>query len=154
MSPVSGRPVGDLWRLIAAVAFAVILVSSFQSFYLQPFFRPREPLARHLDGLRFGKAPELRGLFSEVRIRTAKGDRIALVTPVHRWDEGYAYAYYRASYILAGREVVPLVLWGDKPAPENIRHASHVIVWNTSVNLPGFERIWESEAGALYRRRE
>lgn len=142
----------DLRHFLAAVAFAVILVSTFQSFYLQPLHRPREPLARHLDGLRFGKAPELRELFTEVRRRTAPGDRIALITPVHRWDEGYAYAFYRASYVLAGREVVPLVLWGDRPAPENIRHAGYVIVWNRSAELPGFERVWESDAGALYRR--
>jgi hypothetical protein len=143
----------EVVRTVAAlVAFGSILVGAFQPFYLQVLFRDRAALSQHLTALRFGRAPELRGLLYAVREQTEPGAQIALVTPVHRWDEGYAYAYYRASYVLAGRVVVPLVTRMDEPVPENIRFAEYVVTWKTELEMPQFEKIWQSEAGALYRR--
>lgn len=138
--------------IVGVVAFVAILCGTFQPFYIQQVYRGREALSLQLTFLRFGKAPELRGLLSEVRQRTRPGDRIALIAPVHRWDEGYAYAYYRASYELAGREVVPLVTWWDEEVPNNIQFADHVLAWNIAIELPQFEPIWKGQAGTLYRR--
>lgn len=144
---------GTAIRAVAGViAFGAILAGTFQPFYIQQVYRGREALSVQLTALRFGKAPELRGLLSEVRKRTEPGDRIALIAPVHRWHEGYAYAYYRASYELAGREVVPLVTWWDEQVPENLRFANYVLAWNSVAEVPQFEPVWTSDAGTLYRR--
>ncbi len=138
--------------VVGAIAFGAIVAGTFEPFYLQQIFQVRAGLAAHLTALRFGKAPELKPLFVETLERTEPGDRIALITPVHRWHEGYAYAYYRASYELEGREVVPLVTWWDEQVPENIRFADYVLTWNRDVRLSEFECVWTSEAGNLYRR--
>ncbi len=68
------------------------------------------------------------------------------------WNGGYADAYYRASYFLAGREVLPLVTSDDHLHPENLRRASFVAAWR--VNAPAAGRIvmWRGEGGELLRR--
>ncbi|HUF17716.1 MAG TPA: hypothetical protein VMS12_06710 [Thermoanaerobaculia bacterium] len=151
---MGSRPIHIVRTLAGIIAFGAVLAGSFQPFYLQPIYRGRAALSAQLTELRFGKAPELRGLLSEVRQRTEPGDRIALIAPVHRWHEGYAYAYYRASYELAGREVVPLVTWWDEQVPDNLRFANYVLAWNSAFDLPQFEPVWTGEAGTLYRRLE
>ena len=67
-----------------------------------------------------------------VRARTKPGDTIALVVPGSSWDRGYSYAYYRASYFLTGREVLPVIDSDDTPQPGNLARAKCVVVWRRS----------------------
>lgn len=64
-----------------------------------------------------------------VRAHTKRGDSIALVVPATRWDGGYDYAFYRASYFLAGREVLPVIDRNSVPQPGNFARAKYVAVW-------------------------
>lgn len=70
-----------------------------------------------------------------VRQRTKRGDTIALVVPNARWDGGYSYAYYRASYFLAGREVLPVIDSDDVPQPQNIARAKFVATFGRTPAL-------------------
>ncbi|HEY2325831.1 MAG TPA: hypothetical protein VGJ82_23445 [Thermoanaerobaculia bacterium] len=87
----------------------------------------------------------------EVRAHTKAGDSIALVVPSMHWDNGYSYAYYRASYFLAGREVLPLVDRGDVPQRANFTRAKYVAAWRRRVQGP-VHPVWSGEGGTLLER--
>jgi hypothetical protein len=70
-----------------------------------------------------------------VRARTKRGDSIALVVPNAGWDRGYAYAYYRASYFLAGREVLPAIGRDDVPLQQNLARARYVATFGSRPTL-------------------
>jgi hypothetical protein len=70
-----------------------------------------------------------------VRARTKRGDSIALVVPNAGWDRGYAYAYYRASYFLAGREVLPVLDRNDVAQPQNLARARYVATFGSRPTL-------------------
>jgi hypothetical protein len=70
-----------------------------------------------------------------VRARTKRGDSIALVVPNATWERGYSYAYYRATYFLAGREVLPVIDTHDVPQPENLARARYVATFGRRPTL-------------------
>ena len=70
-----------------------------------------------------------------VRARTKRGDTIALVVPNAGWDRGYAYAYYRASYFLAGREMLPVIDRDNVPQPQNLARAKYVATFGSRPTL-------------------
>ena len=86
-----------------------------------------------------------------VRVHTRPGDSVALIVPASHWDGGYSYAYYRASYFLTGREVLPLVDRDDVPQPGNITRAIYVAVWHRRVIGP-MREAWSGDGGALLER--
>lgn len=85
----------------------------------------------------------------DVRARTKPGDSIALVAPSMHWDGGYSYAYYRASYFLTGREVLPLVRQDDAPLPQNFARATYVAAWRRGVKDDTRHVIWSGDGGTL-----
>jgi hypothetical protein len=86
-----------------------------------------------------------------VRAHTKAGDSIALIVPPTRGDTGYSYAYYRASYFLAGREVLPLIDRDDVPQRANFARAKYVAVWGRSVRA-SLRIIWSGAGGTLLER--
>src|ERR1041385_1176909 len=95
-------------RFLTFAAFAAIVLACIDPILLRfPFYR-RAALApvfeRYADRMWLPYAAFLRG----VREHTQDGQTIAVLVPTLDWDRGYSYAYYRASYFLAGREVLPL----------------------------------------------
>ena len=86
----------------------------------------------------------------EVARRTRPGQKIAILGRFRRWDLDYSYRYYRATYILAGRPVIPLMSPDDKMHPERLRHADLIAAWEMEV--PGHQLLWRAHGGALYRR--
>ena len=84
----------------------------------------------------------------QVRARTKPGESIAIVVPGMRWDDGYSYAYYRASYFLAGREVLPLVNPADVAQPGNFARAKYVAAWQRTVVGP-LHVVWSGSGGTL-----
>ena len=86
-----------------------------------------------------------------VRAHTKPGDSIALLVPAMHWDDGYSYAYYRASYFLAGREVLPLVDRADVPQRANFARAKYVAVWRRNVQPP-MRAVWSGDGGTLLER--
>jgi hypothetical protein len=98
------------------------------------------------DWLRFPRFLE------EVRARTKEGDKIAVIIPTMKWDDGYSYAYYRASYYLAGRDVLPLLNPENQSLMDNFYAAQYVIVWHRPVHPRMGTVVWEGEGGALVKR--
>jgi hypothetical protein len=95
--------------------------------------------------------PDYPRFLEEVRRRTKSGDSIALADPTMRWDDGYSYAYYRASYFLAGREVLPLVAPDDRRLTANLNRAEYLAVWHNRVPA-GAAVVFAEYGGVLVRR--
>jgi hypothetical protein len=95
--------------------------------------------------------PDYPRFLQAVRERTGPGDIIAVVVPATRWDYGYAYAYYRASYFLAGREVLPVVGRDDRFLPENLGAARYIAAWHRPLP-PGAQVVLRAAGGALVER--
>jgi len=98
------------------------------------------------DWLRFPR------FLQEVRARTKEGDKIAVIIPTMKWDDGYSYAYYRSSYYLTGRDVLPLLTPDNQSHMENFYAAQYVIVWHRPVHPRMGSVVWEGEGGALVKR--
>ena len=116
-----------------------------------PFVK-REFLARGLTAYPDRLAPQYPRFLQAVRERTQNGDSIVIVVPMLRWDDGYAYAYYRASYLLAGREVLPLITSDDRAHEENFKAARYVAAWRWNVPPAKLQVVWRGEGGTLLRR--
>ena len=87
-----------------------------------------------------------------VRARTQPGDSIAIVAGDMHWDAGYSYAYYRASYFLTGREVLPLVSSDDVKLPANFARAKYIASWHRNVNDATRHIVWSGDGGVLLGR--
>ena len=134
------------------VAFAAIVVSRIDPLLLAFPFRDRavfaQPRERYADPAWIEYVQFLR----DMRAHTHGGERIAIVVPVRTWDDGYGYAYYRASYFLTGREVLPLVDDRDRVHPENLRSADLVAAWRAPVPRTHRTLVWRGDGGALVGR--
>jgi len=87
--------------------------------------------------------PGLRQFLIGVDSRTPPGARIAICVPYTEWDGGYGYAYYRSSYLLPGKQVVPIA---------NAGAADYVACWHMRPALPQFAVVWQNADGTLLRR--
>jgi len=137
-------------RALSLAAFAAIVVASIDPILLRfPFYR-RAALApvfeRYADRMWLPYAAFLRG----VREHTTNGQTIAVLVPTLDWDRGYSYAYYRASYFLAGREVLPLADEARRVHPENLQRAQFVASWRAAI--PRGTVVWSGDGGVLVRR--
>ena len=101
-----------------------------------------EALARRAD-----PDPELAAFLAEVRARTRRGDSIALVLPDRDWER-YSRGYFRASYLLAGREVLPMIDERGNPSRE-IARARYVAAWRAPHGPNGI--VWSGHEGVLVR---
>jgi hypothetical protein len=122
-------------RMLAPAAFIVIAIACLNPVMLRFPFQDRaamhEAFTAYPDrGIWY---PNYIRFLEQVRLRTRPGETIAIAAAVPRWDGGYSYAYYRASYFLAGREVLPLVTPLDHAVPENLVRAQYVAVWRAQV---------------------
>jgi hypothetical protein len=88
-----------------------------------------------------------------VREHTQPGDTIAIIVPRMSWDNGYSYAYYRASYFLTGREVLPLVTPQNGQLLQNYRGAKYIAIFGVGLRAPA-DVVWRSGRGALLRLRQ
>ena len=141
------------WRVWGArAAFVLIVAGVFQPFYLRMLTPARDAFARQVATLPFRKTPGLREFMEGVRARTAPGERIAIAVPYNQWEGGYAYAFTRSTYVLAGRTTVPLVDPRDKLLPQNLDIADSVAAWRVNAALPNFVPVWRGNDGVLLRR--
>ena len=146
MSSMSPRQILAAVCLIALVAFRV------EPRLIRLPFGGREQLVNGFAGYADRLWPQYPRFLEGVRAHTAPGDRVALVVPAMQWDGGYSYAYYRASYFLPGRIVLPLVDPQDHMHPENFRVATHVAVWHSNFPQTRSRVAWSGEGGVLLRR--
>jgi hypothetical protein len=135
--------------LLAGLVFAAIVIGSVDLRFVRLLFHDRAILKRAFalpPAAR--RAPGYDRFLSEVAGRVERGRSVAVVMP-KRWESGYAYAYYRASYVLAGRRVIPLVDPDSRVRLERIEGADYVAAWGAEVE--GLEPLWSGSGGTLYR---
>jgi hypothetical protein len=141
------------WRVWGArAAFLLIVAGAFQPFYLRMLTPAHDAFARQVANLAFRKTPGLREFMEGVRAHTAPDERIAIAVPFTRWDGGYAYAYTRSTYVLAGRWTVPLVDANDQPLPRNLAAVDSIAAWRVDATVRGFVPVWRGKDGVLLRR--
>ena len=87
-----------------------------------------------------------------VREHTRAGDRIAIVLPFTHWQGGYAYAFTRSTYVLAGRTTIPLVGEEDQSLMDNLRTADYLACWRAAPPPVNGTLVWRDANGALIRR--
>ena len=141
-----------LRRALTILCLAAIVVLSIDVRLMQMPFVNRGPFERALATLPDRLWPQYPRFLDGVRAHTRPGDKIAVVVPSMGWDSGYSYAYYRASYFLPGREVLPLVDRQSKRIAENFRAARYVAAFGVQLRAPG-QVIWAGEGGTLVRLR-
>lgn len=138
-------------RIAALLCLLAIVALRIEPQLLRLPFQDRRALA---DGLRrypdrgFGDYPRF---LQGVREHTQGGDSITIMVPVMNWDGGYAYAYYRASYFLAGRQVLPLLTPDNRVHPENFDRARLVASWRRELPAGLGREVWRGEGGVLLR---
>src|SRR5712691_8949775 len=113
-----------LWRRIAALAiFLAIFALRIDRQLIRLPLLDRRPIAMAFTLRPDRLWPQYPRFLAGVRERTHNGDSIALFVPTLSWDEGYSYAYYRASYLEAGREILPVVTSDGRLHGENVQRA-------------------------------
>lgn len=130
----------------------ILAAASVRPFVLQMYAMDRPALARYYDQLFDRGTPDYPKFLAAVARATPAGSRIAVIVPMRRWDDGYSYAYYRASYFLVGREVLPVVWRNDRVIEKHVRSADYVASWQMRVDAPALEVVMTSYGGTLYRR--
>ena len=130
-----------------------MVAGGFEPFYLRIFALDRAALRQTYLELPYRKLPGFRTLLTESRKATPPGARVALWLPSGRWESGYEYGYYRSVYLLAGREVLPLLDDSSRFLPANLAAADYVICWHCRPPFNGFEDILQTPDGVLARKR-
>jgi hypothetical protein len=139
--------------LLAAAILILIVAGGYEPFYLQILEADREALRMHYTELPYRRLPGLRIFMSDVARATAPGDRIGiLIGDMSRWD-AYPYGFTRSSYLLAGRQVVPLIGRDGHFIEGNLAHATHVACWHCRIGDGRAELILENSQGTLSRLR-
>ena len=123
-------------RVLVAAALLAIAAGSFQPFYLKVWRQDWRQLGAYLTELPYRKVPGLRQTCVEADRRIPANARVRFVAPANR---GYEYAFRRAQYLLAGKDVVPS---GD----------ADYVVCVPACNARGFTTLWRNERGAVLKR--
>jgi hypothetical protein len=140
-------------RFAAAAALVLILIGGFEPFYLRIFRANRRAMGASFAELPFRKMTGLRAFLMGVDARTPPHASIAIWVPFRQWEGGYGYAYYRSSYLLPGKQVVPLLAPNeDRPQFENLAQADYIACWGGRIEAPGFVPVWQDPHGVLLRR--
>jgi len=138
-------------RVLALVVLAALLLARIEPRLLSvPLHRAK--FARIYAGFADRLWPQYPRFLEGVRAHTQDGDSIAIVVPTLDWDRGYSYAYYRASYFLVGRDVLPLSDRENHLQLLNFRNAKYIAAWNTSMPQAHFTTVWRGDGGVLLRR--
>lgn len=139
-----------LRQALFVTLLVAIVAASVDPLLLQVPFVDRVAYGRALSTLPDRQWPDYPRFLEEVRSRTRPGDTVAILVPAARWDYGYSYAYYRASYFLTGRVVMPLVDPQDRRLPENLRAARYVAAFGMSPRVAA-DVVWRGDGGTLVR---
>lgn len=133
--------------MLAIAAFVAIALGSAEPFYLRIFFDDAARMGATFAELPWRKLPGFQRFLEGVDARTPPGAQIAIAIPLPGWEGGYGYGYYRAAFLLPGKQIVPLL-----DAPENIQKADYIAAWHESPSVVGFDAIWRSGDGVLLKR--
>lgn len=129
------------------VIFGAVLAAGFEPAYLRALFGDRSVHVRIPDR----RTPEYPRFLEAVAERVERGHSVSIAVPFRHWDGGYSYAYYRASYFLPGRRVVPIIAPDDRLHLERLKETQWVAAWRMP-EIPGYDVVWRGHGGALLRR--
>jgi hypothetical protein len=138
-------------RIVALTLLIVLAGARIQTGLLRLPFMDRAFLERHFAELPDRGWGDFPAFLAGVRVQTRPGDSIALMVPARHWEGGYSYAFYRASYLLAGRQVVPLVQPDDRVAMGNLGAATYLAAWRMPP-IAGHPIVWRGHGGVLVKR--
>jgi hypothetical protein len=150
----SGSHASLIRRIAAGVLFVALLAGGIRIPILRLLLPPHRPPdeAGPLGGvdrkpLRLKNDPTdpaVLQFFENIRSRTEPGDEIGLLMA---WPhEGWSYTYWRGSYALAGRRVLPPL--NDYESTD----AGTVATWQKGFGDERYAIVWRDENGALLRR--
>ena len=125
----------------------MLVIGGFEPYYVRIFTVDAARTRAAMTELPYRKLPGLRRLLVDVDRSTPRGAKIAIALPFRDWEGGYGYGYYRASFLLPGKQVVPLL------PPSNLRFADYVMVWRGRPAIDGFVPVWTTSDGTLMVRR-
>ena len=137
-------------RALAGCAFLILVALHSEFITLPATFVRWNALQRQLSDRPNGSWPEYPLFLDGVHDHTRAGERIAVAVPGMQSEETYLYAFYRANYLLADREVLPLY-YRKVPQRENLAAAQYLAAWQTSV--PVAHVVWRGHGGVLVSRR-
>jgi hypothetical protein len=137
-------------RALYVVALAAIVATCIDLRMMQMPFVARDSKAEALDRNPDRLWPLYPQFLEGVYAHTRPGDTIALIVPQMRWEPEYVYAYFRACYFLAGREVLPLVDPQDRKLQQNFSDARYVAVFGVTFRGPAVV-VWQGDGGMLLR---
>jgi hypothetical protein len=137
-------------RALTLLCLAAIVVLGVASRLLELPFIDRAEAVRAMARYPDRVWPDYPLFLQGVREHTRPGDTIAVIVPAMTWDGGYSYAYYRASYFLTGREVLPLVTPDNTRLQQNFRAAKYIAVFGVGLRAPA-DVVWRGGRGALLR---
>jgi len=131
-------------RTAVILVLLVIGVGAFQPYYLRVWSQDWRALGAYLTELPYRKVPGLLRVCREADRRIPIGARVLLVTPHRTWPGGYDYSFRRARYLLAGREMIPML--GPTPAqpPDFI-----VCAQMPCAPRANFRQIWGDASGSI-----
>jgi hypothetical protein len=138
-------------RLLLGAALIAAAAGAVELHYIRFLFVDRVETGRFLSHLPYRKMPGLVPFAEEVLRRTGPEDEIAVVLPFGTWEEAYGYAFHRASYLLAGRRLIPILSWDNRPLPENLAGADYAASWRVA-EISGFEPVFRRDDWILWRR--
>jgi hypothetical protein len=124
----------------------MIVIGGFEPYYVRIFAANQAQTRAAMTELPYRKLPGFRRLLLDVDRSTPRGAKIAIALPFRDWDGGYGYGYYRASFLLPGKQVVPLL------PPANLRAADYVVIWKGRFPIDGFAPLWTTADGTLMKR--
>lgn len=136
-------------RILAGGTLAALVVLQFDTRLLSFALTDREQSRQVYSQLGDRWGPDFRQFLEGVRAHTDSGDGITLVIPTDLVKSGYSYAYRRASYFLAGRQVFPSNYRADDLIDDNLLRAEYVAVWRSA--LPPGKVIWKGNGGVLLK---
>jgi hypothetical protein len=140
-------------RTLTLLCLAAIVVLGVASRLLELPFIDRAAAVREMARYPDRVWPDYPLFLEGVREHTKPGDTVAVIVPAMNWDGGYSYAYYRASYFLTGREVLPLVTPHNVRLQQNFRAAKYIAVFGVGLRVPA-DVVWRGGRGALLRLRQ
>lgn len=138
-------------RAVSFTLFGLIILASVDPVLLRFPFMKRSAMAPLFAAYADGRWGEYAEFLRGVRAHTREGEVVAVLVPTLDWDRGYSYAFYRASYFLSGREVLPLADEQRQVHPENLRRAQLVAAWRAPSPVKGTV-VWSGDGGVLVRR--
>jgi hypothetical protein len=139
-------------KAAAGLAFALILIGGFETYYLRIYLHDRAALGRTFEELPWRKLPGFRQFLLDVRAATREGEAIALWIEPMSWMGGYEYGYVRAGYLLAGRDVIPLLAPDGRILSANSAAADVIACYRCATVPAGFLAVRSTPAGLVLRR--